>query len=184
MLELWGVFSHLAGVRLSEETDRTAGFLYVSRRDSIYLQRKEFNPHSKTATFGAWPSKKNLRVGETLPYVDYYWSPREVAFALEGTVAWKKLLFKAKDSVRYHDPKVPGFWTSHVATQSVAEGATDVHIIKNGWDHEHCYFCRARIGKAGARYGYYSKADNEWLCISCYKNFIARHDLRFLQFKK
>jgi hypothetical protein len=58
-----------------------------------------------------------------------------------------------------------------------------VQIIKGGWDHEHCYLCRSRIGRAGARYGYYSKADNDWLCGSCYRKFIARHDLRFLQFK-
>jgi hypothetical protein len=58
-----------------------------------------------------------------------------------------------------------------------------VHIVKKGWDHEQCSLCRSRIDKAGARYGYYSKADNDWLCVSCYEKFIARHDLRFLQFK-
>lgn len=183
-MELSGAFSHLTGVRLSEDTDRTVGYLYVSRKDSVYLQTKQFDPDSKTAIFAAWPSDKPLRVGETFPYVDYYWSPKEVSFALEPAGAWKRVVFKAEDSVRYRDPKVPGWWTSHVAAAPVSEGAEDVHIIKDGWDHEHCALCKSRIGRAGARYGYYSKGDNDWLCISCYKKFIAAHDVRFLQFKK
>ena len=182
--ELDGVFTHLTGVRLSEDTDRTVGFFYLSRKDSIYLLRKEFEADSKTATLIVWPSAKPLRAGESLPYVDYYWSPKEVAFALESARSWKKVVFKAEDSVRYRDPQVPGWWKSHVATHPVSEGASDVQIVEGGWDHEHCYFCKSKIGRAGARYGYYSKADNDWLCVSCYKKFIARHDLRFLQFKK
>ena len=91
--------------------------------------------------------------------------------------------FKAEDSVRFHDPKVPGWWTSHVASHPVPQGATDVQVVKDGWDHEHCYFCKSKIGRAGSPWGYYSKADNDWLCVPCYKNFIARHDLRFLQFE-
>jgi hypothetical protein len=182
-VELQGIFTHLTGVRLSEKTDRTVGFLYVSRKDSIYLLRKEFDADSKTATLIAWPSLKPPHAGESLPYVDYYWSPKEVAFALESASAWKKVIFEPEDSVRYRDPQVSGWWKSHVASHPVAEGASDVHIVKKGWDHEHCYLCKSRIGKAGARFGYYSKADNDWLCVSCYKNFIARHDLRFLQFK-
>jgi hypothetical protein len=183
MVELQGVFTHLIGVRLSEDTDRTVGFLYLSRKKPIYLLKKKFDPDSRTATLIAWPSAKSLRPGKSLPYVDYYWGPKEVAFALESARAWKKVMFKAEDSVRYGDPQVPGWWKSHVATHPVSEGASGVQIIKKGWDHEHCYLCKSRIGRAGGRFGYYSKADNDWLCVSCYKKFIARHDLRFLQFK-
>jgi hypothetical protein len=160
------------------------GFLYISRKNSIYLQVKEFNRDSKTAVFAAWTSLKTVRSGQSFPYVDYYWSPKEVSFALEPAAAWKKVRFKPEDSVRYHDPKVPGWWTSHVASASIPKDAKDVHIVKEGWNHEHCYLCKARIGGADALYGYYSKRDNDWLCVSCYKEFIARHDLRFLQFKK
>jgi hypothetical protein len=183
-LEIQGVFTHLTGVRLSEDTDRTVGFLYVSRKDSIYLLKKKFDADAKTATLVVWPSAKPMRASVSLPYVDYYWSPKEVAFALESARAWKKVMFSAEDSVRYRDPKVPGWWTSHVATSPISEGATDLHIVKSGWDHEHCCLCRSRIGRAGARHGDYSKADNDWLCVSCYKKFVAGHDLRFLQFKK
>ena len=165
--ELQGVFTHLTGVRLNEDTGRTVGFLYVSRKDSIYLLRKKFDADSKTATLIVCPVAKSLRPGESLPYVDYYWSPKEVAFALESARAWKKVMFKAEDSVRYRDPQVPGWWKSHVASHPVSEDASDVQIIKNGWDHEHCYFCKTKIGKAGEPYGYYSKADNDWLCVSC-----------------
>ena len=184
VLELEGIFDHLTGVRLSENTDRTVGFLYVSRKDSIYVLRKKFDARSKTATLIVWPSAKRLRAGASLPYVDYYWSPKEVAFALESARAWKKVTFRAEDSVRYRDPTAPGWWKSNVATAPISEGATDIHIVKGGWDHEHCCLCRSPIGRPGARYGYHSKADNNWLCISCYKKFVAGHDLRFLQFKK
>ncbi|HKW64250.1 MAG TPA: hypothetical protein VJN89_16980 [Candidatus Acidoferrum sp.] len=184
-LELAGVFTDLKGVRLSEDTDRTVGFLYISRKDSVYLLRREFDANSKSATLIAWPPpSKPLREGSSYPYVDYYWSPKEVAFALEPASSWKRVKFKAEDSVRFRDPKVPGWWTSQVASTPVAQGATHIHIIKNGWDCEHCYVCKSRIGKSGNPWGYYSKADNDWLCISCFKKFIARHDLRFLQFEK
>jgi hypothetical protein len=183
-LELRGGFTHLTGVRLSKVTDSTVGFLYVSRKDSVYLQIKKFDPNSRTAVFAAWPSGKTLRVGDSYPYVDYYWSPKDVSLALEPASKWKRVLFKAQDAVRYRDPKVPEWWKSHLATAPASEGATDVHIVRDGWDHEHCCVCKSRIGRAGARHGYYSKADNDWLCISCYKKFIAGHDLRFLQFKK
>ena len=184
-LELSGAFTHLKGVRLSEDTDGTVGFLYVSRKDSIYLLRKAFDGASKTATLIAWPPPNNpLHVGSSYPYVDYYWSPKEVAFALEPATSWKRVKFKAEDSVRFHDPKVPGWWAEHVASRAVPQDATDVHVLKNGWDHEHCYFCKSRIGKSGKPWGFYSKSDNDWLCQSCYKKFIAPHDLRFLQFEK
>lgn len=183
-MELQGDFTHLTGVRLSEPSDQTVGFLYLSGKNSVYLQRKEFNPNSKTAIFAVWPPAKTLRVGKSHPYVDYYWDPKQVSFALEPATIWRRVFFKAEDSIRYRDPTVPGWWKSHVATVPVSEGATDVHIINDGWDHEHCNLCRSKIGRAGARWGYYSKAHNDWLCVPCYKKFIARHDLRFLQFAK
>lgn len=184
-VELTGAFSHLKGVRLSEATDGTVGFLYVSRKNSIYLLRKAFDAASRSATLIAWPPpNKPLRKGNSYPYVDYYWDPKQASFALEPATNWRRTLFRAEDSVRYRDPKVAGWWTSHVASSPPTEGATDIHVIKNGWDHEHCNFCRAEIGRHGDSYGYYSKSDNDWLCKSCYKRFIARRDLRFLQFEK
>lgn len=183
-VELRGDFTHLTGVRLSEPSDATVGFLYRSRKDSVYLRRKEFDPNAKTAILVVWPPAKRLRIGESYPYIDYYWDPKQVSFGLEPAGAWRRVLFKAEDSVRYRDPEVPGWWKSHVATAPVSGGATDVHIIKDGWDHEHCNLCRSTIGRAGAQYGYYSKADNDWLCVPCYKKFVAGHDLRFLQFRK
>jgi len=183
-VELTGVFSHFRGVRLPKDRDGTVGFLYVSRKDSVYLLRKTFNRTSRNATFIAWPSpKKPLNKGSSYPYIDYYWSPKQASFALEPDTNWRRTLFRAEDSVRYRDPKVPGWWTSHVASAPVSKGAADVQIIKDGWDHEHCNFCRAEIGRHGDPYGYYSKSDNDWLCVSCYKKFVARHDLRFLQFE-
>ena len=183
-VELTGVFTHLKGVRLSRPTDGAVGFLYRSRSDSAYLLRREFDAPSRTATFVVWPPSKPVHEGDSLPYVDYHWSPKQASFALEPATNWKRSLFRAEDSVRYRDPKVLGWWKSHVASAAPSEGATDAHVIKNGWDHEHCNLCKARIGRHGDPYGYYSMSDNDWLCQSCYKNFIARHDLRFLQFEK
>jgi hypothetical protein len=183
-IELDGEFTHLDGVRLDEPTDGTVGFLFRSRKDSIYLLRKQFNPNSKAAVFVVWPPAERLRAGKSYPYIDYYWSPKQASFALEPASAWKQVLFKAEDAIRYRDPAVPNFWKSHVATAAPSKRATDVHVIKRGWDHEHCDLCRSRIGRSGSRHGYFSKADNDWLCVSCFKNFVAAHDLRFLQFKK
>lgn len=180
-----GGFTHLIGVRPSEEPERTVGFLYRSRKDSLYLfSEKKFDPQSGTVKFLTPPTKRMLRPGDSFPYVDYYWSPKQVSFALEPASAWRRVRFGPKDSVRYRDPAVPGWWKSHLASVPVSEGGTDVGIIKGGWDHEHCDFCWSRIGEGGARYGYFSKADNDWLSVRCHREFIAAHDLRFLQFKK
>jgi hypothetical protein len=183
-LELEGDFTHLVGVRLAEQTDGTVGFLYLSQKNSVYLLRKEFDPDLKTATFLVWPPADAPRIGSSYPYVDYYWNPKQVSFALEPASAWRRVRFEAQDAVRYQDPAVPGWWTSHVAAKPPSKGATKVHVVKNGWDHEHCNLCRSRIGEAKARYGYFCKEGNDWLCVSCYRKFIAVHDLRFLQFKK
>ena len=179
-----GEFSHLDGVRL-DDGERTVGFLFRSRQTSVYLylsSPEHFNAESRSAAFTAYLTRPALRVGQSLPYVDYYWSPKQVAFGLE-TANWERTRFRAVDAVRYLDPKVPGYWTSHIASEPPSEGASDVRVLKKGWDHEHCNFCRTRIGKGGRRFGFYSKPDNDWLCDLCYKRFVARHDLRYLQFK-
>ena len=181
--DLNGEFTHLKGVRLEQDTDRTVGFLYRSRRDSIYLLLRNFDLATQSATFHAWPAVKRPRVGENLPYVDYYWSPKEVAFAIEPASRWKRVQFKPLDSVQYRNPDVPGWRVTQVASHPPPPQASNVRVIKDGWDHEHCYLCKSRIGSGSNRWGYYSKTDKDWLCISCYKKVVARHDLRFLQFK-
>ena len=180
-----GQFNHLTGVRASDEPEQTVGFLYRSRKHSLYLfSKKEFIPNSKTIEFFVTPAKPMPRPGDSFPYVDYYWNPKQVSFALEAASAWRRVRFMPQDAVRYHDPAVPGWWKSHLASVPVSRGAKDVHIIKGGWDHEHCNLCQSSIGDARAPHGYFSKADNDWLCVRCYEEYIAAHDLRFLQFKK
>jgi hypothetical protein len=89
-LELTGVFTHLKGVRLSEERDGTVGFLYVSRKDSVYLLRKAFDSASKGATLVAWPPPNSpLQEGRGYPYVDFYWDPKQASFALEPATNWR-----------------------------------------------------------------------------------------------
>jgi hypothetical protein len=94
--------------------------------------------------------------------------------------SWKKKVLKPVDAVRYRDAAAPGWWRSHVASYPVAENATDVHIVKKGWDVEHCYICLARIGRKGDPFGYFCKSENQWGCAPCYKSYIGPHDLAFL----
>ena len=176
-------FNHLVGVRYWRNLREWRGYLYRSRSDSVWGRIPRIDRKTKSAVMLASPAPKKLRVGQTLPYVDYEWDPAQVARALEPATLWRKTVLKPVDAARYQDPKVPGWWTSHVATRLPAEGATNVHVIKKGWDVEYCNFCRARIGRKGLPFGYSSKPENQWLCEPCYKNYVARHDLRFLQFK-
>lgn len=183
-VSLHGEFNHLVGVRYWRNLREWRGYLYRSRRDSVWGTIRKINRKTKSAVMLAWPEPKKLRVGQSLPYIDYEWDPAQVARALEPASLWSKSALKPVDAVRYQDPKVPGWWTSHVATHPPAEGAKNVHVIKKGWDVEYCNFCRARIGKRGLPFGFFSKSENQWLCEPCYKSYVARHDLRFLQFKK
>lgn len=89
------------------------GFLYISRRNSIYGELQEINWKTKEATFIGWPTLRKLHEGDALPYVDRYFDPAQVARALEPASIWKRVRFRAMDMVRYRDPAVPGWWKSH-----------------------------------------------------------------------
>ena len=105
---LKGFFNHLVGVRRICKM----GFLYISRRNSIYGELQKVNWKTGAATFVGWPTARKLREGDKLPYVDRYFDPAQVARALEPATVWKRVRYRAKDMVRYCDPAVPGWWTS------------------------------------------------------------------------
>lgn len=176
-IRLRGTFTHLLGVR------KGTGALYVAHGDPVYGELVALNENTQAAEFLAWPHKTELKPGASFPYFDYYWDAADIRMVLEPASRWRRLKFKPEDMVRYHDPEVPGWWKSHVASRPVSDGATDVHTVKNGWDHEHCHFCRREIGQRGDTHGYFSNGWNQWLCETCYKKHAARHDLSFLQFK-
>jgi len=176
---LKGVFNHLEGVR----KECQHGFLYVSRQDSVYGELKSLDRKTREASFLGRATRKKLRVGLALPFVDRYFDAAQVARALEPASLWEKVRFRPQTMVRYRDPAAPGWWTSHTLDRKVSAQATEVHYVEGGWDHEHCNLCLGRIGVGGNSHGYFKKVENVWLCQGCYKKFIARHDLRFLQFK-
>ena len=173
-----GEFDHLVGVRYWRSLREWRGYLYKSSRD--FILGSKLDRRTKKAVMVAWPERWKPRAGDAVPFFDYEWDPAQVSRALKPLSSWKKSIVKPVDQVRYRDPKVPGYWASHLASAPVANGATDVHMVKKGWDHEHCYLCLARIGRKGDAFGYFCKPDSAWACEPCFKAYIAARNLSLL----
>ncbi len=143
-LTLTGTFDHLRGIG----KECSLGFLYISRRNSVYGELKTLNRRTREATFVGQVTRKELKVGLALPYVDRYFNPGQVARALEPASLWKKVKYRARDMVRYKEPAVPGWWISHTLDREISPNATEIHSVRHGWDHEHFDLCGRTIGRS------------------------------------
>jgi hypothetical protein len=95
---------------------------------------------------------------------------------LDKDICWTRMQFVAPDA--FVEPsETPGWRKWRIATPDDNERA-DGEIVPGGWDHEHCELCWQRIGSGGDRERY--TGANQWVCVRCYKRYIAPRDLRFV----
>ena len=97
--------------------------------------------------------------------VEEWWTQRQLALVEDRNRTW---CLKSFD---------PGPAVEHCsnATRIVGKAAAGVagsNLIADGWDHEHCELCWAKISRLpGDSSEGYSDGD-QWICIECFTRFV------------
>jgi hypothetical protein len=112
-----------------------------------------------------------FEVGADVSYLDWYWGER-AALVLHPWKGWERTVFHPSDSIR-----TPGTGWEFPAGSDLA--VPDGVVIKDGWDHEHCKICWAKIGVGGSPVGVRSR-DDDWVCEDCHTRFVVPRSLGFV----
>lgn len=137
-----------------------------------------FDVNTKTAIFQPKEMKhiELLGPGKIFSYLDGYWGER-VALVLDTSRQWKRKLFKSQDADEYiiEDKKV----RRRIGQSMIFPVEEEGRKVSEGWDHEHCAICWETISESKQPYGY-ADQNGEWVCESCYSNFVQPKNLGFL----
>ena len=124
------------------------------------------------------PDQMELEIGRSYYYLDGYWGER-AAMVLDRTCCWVRTEFKPRDAFEPDWSPRGGahFWGP--ASQHQSEPG---QIIPQGWNHEHCGICWAKISQHAQKHGYRShgKAGEVWVCESCYARYVLPRNLDFI----
>jgi len=137
--------------------------------------------------------------GQALAYLSPYWQNYHVWMVLDPNWGWDKKQFHALDAAaEEYEAKEPQIvnggevkiWTKlepvdgkgRVTRYGPAENqdlasSSGSRIIRGGWDHEHCEFCRTHID--AGQFGY-CDGDRRWTCLKYYEHYMEPHDLAFV----
>jgi hypothetical protein len=169
-----GRLSHLRGIR------STRGFLYRSSGPSIVgdlavvprsiEERVEFNVFTSDLALAP-----DLRIGAEFPWLDGYWQPRHLSMILAVSERWERRRF-VPSPARYF--RVDGVRGWQADSEPLPAGATDLGVRADGWDHEHCELCEARISTDENPEGYVDP-ENYWLCLDCFDKYASLNDISF-----
>jgi hypothetical protein len=116
-----------------------------------------------------------LRIGADFPWLDGYWQPRHLSMILAPSERWERRRF-VPTPARYF--RVDGVRGWQQEGEPLPTGATDLGVRMDGWDHEHCELCEARISADGLPEGYVDP-DEYWLCPDCFETYARHNDISF-----
>ena len=108
-----------------------------------------------------------LELNKNYLYLDGYYGERAI-LAYSDTKKWIKIIFKKSDAV-----KIPGGCRKIKLNEKVSKGM----LIIDGWDHEHCNICWAKIDESSPNC-FFNNFD--FLCEDCFNNFVIKKDLGFI----
>ena len=117
-----------------------------------------------------------LTIGEEYAYLDSYWGQRAV-LATNTSHTWSFREFTPSNAT---ESRVPD-WRILRKLSPTEPASPDETVIPAGWDHEHCEICWESIGGGGDQPKGYVNEDDQWVCLRCYENFIARRSLNFVE---
>ena len=143
----------------------------------IYGRFLEVSQSDFSAVFQTDDKINVLPTNASFPVLDVYWG--EIAeLILDENRNWKKTYFKSTDANEFIKNNVSG-WTQ--VGNSLPNGAEHTRLIKNGWDHEHCYLCMQKISEdeSNNKIGYVDEK-NTWICHLCYTQYIEKRSLDFI----
>ena len=151
-------------------------WLWVSDSEAIIPSIKSIDLDSREVTLliGNDEYREIIRPGEILHWMNPAWQAYHVTMILEGK--WKQRKFVPEDAVHFEVNGVHGW---KINGGKLPEGAKQTSIQANGWDHEHCELCDARIGNDGYESGYIDENDH-WLCSDCFVKWALPKSLKFL----
>ncbi len=149
--------------------------MFAWNAESMIGDLVELDRDRKTAVFVAAYPNEQAAVGAKLPYVDGYWNISDVEMVIGEGHAWKRVTFEAQDAAmsRYEGGRV-----LRKASDMAAHGNAAGQIVAGGWDHEHCKICWKHIEPQQVAY---VDNDDNWLCESCYQEYVVPHDLSFME---
>ncbi len=105
---------------------------------------------------------RGLSVGDRLPWFDDRFQVPIVQAIIDESHVWRRVNYEARDATYFRLRNAVGWQETG---GKLPDGAVETGVTPEGWDHEHCTFCRESI-HAGGPPGY---ADSEelWLCSAC-----------------
>jgi hypothetical protein len=96
-----------------------------------------------------------------------WWTPQQIQLVGDRSRKWVKRNFSPRNAtiVEQEGMKV-------IRPASTEECVTD-SVIENGWDHEHCALCWAKISlqKTDEEIGYSDGKD--WVCEKCFQKYLV-----------
>ena len=153
-------------------------WLYAGDEHSLLGDLFDINPVTKHARFDApfWTPDSPIQVGSVVPWLDGYWQAYQITMILDPQNAWKRTEFKPSLAQFFRQGDVHG-WTK--AGHTLRDGMVPTHVVEDGWDHEHCQLCEAKIGRSGASHGY-EDVKERWLCEECHHEYADPRSLGFV----
>jgi hypothetical protein len=168
-LRLFGRFDRLDGVRM-------AGCFRLARGKYAWanLQLIDSASGQVVVSDARDPDVALLCAGERYTWFDDYWPAPLVEAIADETTNWRRFTFHASDAEYFRQG-------SAVVWQQLGgaapEGAVQLGVRPNGWDHEHCDLCGDHIDAESSVA--YTNDDGHFLCVPCYQRYGATHDVAF-----
>lgn len=158
--------------------------------------------NDRTAVYRAWDKSVPEVAGVNLAYLASPWEPHHVWMVIERRWRWSRTLYRAadvtsrkirKDDISIVDGQEVREWVEIRKAGKQAglsryypvfpDGRINLPpagadgVIQGGWDHEHCELCDRHID--AGKYGYLDLGEH-WVCEACYNEYVANHDLSFI----
>lgn len=174
-------------------------WLLFRDRGSLCPMLKSFDKETRTAILTCQEKEEPKVLGLELAYLSPYWQAFDVWMVLDPNWGWERRQFQGTDAVAedYEAKDVSiverrevKVWTKLEPTgvnrgQSRHYPATDqtlpvrsgTRLVPGAWGHEHCEFCNEHID--AGMFGYCDPGER-WMCENCYKRYVARRDLAFV----
>jgi hypothetical protein len=171
-LELSGTFDKLDGVREGR------CWLLLPGKRSFIGDLSSLDPNAKTAVYQTSEKAVPPLVGCRLPCLDGYWQAYHVWMVTDADQSWQKLIFQPSNAVSFSCEGGDGRKLTGLRKAKPEDSQNpELQIVQNGWDHEHCELCNAHIDPGDRCY---HDAEGAWVCQRCYRQYVQRHDLSFV----
>ena len=97
--------------------------------------------------------------------VAHWWTKRQLDLVEDRSRTWRREKFESSPAVEH---RVDGVRV----LGKVEAGAPGPTVIAEGWDHEHCELCWAKISQlpGSSPEGYTD--GNHWICLDCFNQYV------------